>query len=1015
MAVEVASAYVTLMPSMKGFQSRMEKEFRGAQIGASADRQGESIGKRLTSSIGSSMAKWAKRGAVATGAAVVGFLGTAVYKGFQRLKGIENAEAMMKGLGFDPKQIKGISEQAMNAVLGTVYGFDEAMTVAATATAAGVTDIEGYLGTIADVATLTQRDLDDVGGIFNKIMSRGRITLEEINQMPQLPLRELIANFYGVHVEAAEKMITDGQVSADDFLKIMEKYEGAADAAGDTTTGAFALMNAALARFGVALIEDFYPLLGPIFNGLTSMLDNLTATMGPVMEKIATALIGFFTNVYDRAGAVFDFVREGVEGLVKVFTRQGTGQLAAWLGVDQGHFIIDWLQRIRDFVTIDIPAGFEFLGGVIEGVFNIFTMQGTGLLAKTLGVSQDHWIIKHIQDIRQAFSNLFSYITETAIPGFQNFLDEFRTGEGLGGRVRTAIERLSDAVGIFITAVKDTVLPILSDLWTMFVDNVLPILFDVWEFIVGTLAPDIATMFRDHIGPAVTSFWNEDAKPALEALWKFIKDILWPFIEDFYENGIKPTFQFIGEFIESTWQDMIRPVLHFLIDALDDVQGAFDSAKRGIERAWDAIKGIVARPIVAVVEFVNTGIIGTLNKVLEWAGIDTIDPINLPASIKNAAKGYGANTYSGSAGRSNSPWMNNELATGGVLPGYSPGYDDLLFQSTEGYRLALSGGEAIMRPEWTKAVGPNFVSAMNAAARSGGVAGVKQAMGFANGGVFGQQTGDGQGLWDTLKGWGGKVIGGLTDFFSDPLGFIKRAFDGVMDWLSGDNPLFGVGSKLLSDLISAAPGKIKELAFGNTGVNEDWANFAGAGGLPWQAIWGIVKSLFPDAIKTSDVRNSTVAGYGGKSLHASGRAIDFVLNPWSRMVDATKVLSSLMGWTELIHTPAGRWQQSFGKSFTDFLPITKSQHYDHVHAAMKDGGIMPGLYDDGGWLQPGVSLVANKTGKPEAVFTDEQLNRLGGNTHVTINGVPMDSAGQTADEILYQLRRVDRGKYAARR
>ena len=60
-------------------------------------------------------------------------------------------------------------------------------------------------------------------------------------------------------------------------------------------------------------------------------------------------------------------------------------------------------------------------------------------------------------------------------------------------------------------------------------------------------------------------------------------------------------------------------------------------------------------------------------------------------------------------------------------------------------------------------------------------------------------------------------------------------------------------------------------------------------------------------------------------------------------------------------------------------------------------------------------MVANKTGKPEAVFTDEQLNRLGGNTQVTINGVPMDSAGQTADEILYQLRRVDRGKYAARR
>ena len=43
-----------------------------------------------------------------------------------------------------------------------------------------------------------------------------------------------------------------------------------------------------------------------------------------------------------------------------------------------------------------------------------------------------------------------------------------------------------------------------------------------------------------------------------------------------------------------------------------------------------------------------------------------------------------------------------------------------MFSSPTGGRLALSGGEAIMRPEWTQAVGgPSAVDAMNAAARSG--------------------------------------------------------------------------------------------------------------------------------------------------------------------------------------------------------------------------------------------------------------------------------------------------------
>jgi hypothetical protein len=65
---------------------------------------------------------------------------------------------------------------------------------------------------------------------------------------------------------------------------------------------------------------------------------------------------------------------------------------------------------------------------------------------------------------------------------------------------------------------------------------------------------------------------------------------------------------------------------------------------------------------------------------------------------------------------------------GGVLPGYTPGRDVHMFTSPTGGALGLSGGESVMRPEWTKAVGPNFVNFMNKAARTGGVPGVKRAL-----------------------------------------------------------------------------------------------------------------------------------------------------------------------------------------------------------------------------------------------------------------------------------------------
>lgn len=81
-------------------------------------------------------------------------------------------------------------------------------------------------------------------------------------------------------------------------------------------------------------------------------------------------------------------------------------------------------------------------------------------------------------------------------------------------------------------------------------------------------------------------------------------------------------------------------------------------------------------------------------------------------------------------------------ASGGVLPGYTPGRDVHRFWSPTAGGLALSGGEAIMVPEWTKSVGgPAAVEQMNRAAR-GGSAGSSSATAFAAGGVYTARGGD---------------------------------------------------------------------------------------------------------------------------------------------------------------------------------------------------------------------------------------------------------------------------------
>lgn len=102
--------------------------------------------------------------------------------------------------------------------------------------------------------------------------------------------------------------------------------------------------------------------------------------------------------------------------------------------------------------------------------------------------------------------------------------------------------------------------------------------------------------------------------------------------------------------------------------------------------------------------------------------------------------------------------------TGGVMPGYTPGRDVHEFYSPTAGNLYLSGGEAIMRPEWTRAMGGEAgVKAQNDAARAGRLGDLLNMQtgsdAFASGGVYGPvpgvnafaDSGVWKGLWGIVK------------------------------------------------------------------------------------------------------------------------------------------------------------------------------------------------------------------------------------------------------------------------
>src|SRR5690625_3728495 len=96
----------------------MQKEIR-KELEGMCEEVGRESGSRAGRSLGDSLAKWGKRGAILAGGAIAAGLGASLATGFSRLTAIEDAEAMLRGLGHSAEAVESIMQNAMDATEGT--------------------------------------------------------------------------------------------------------------------------------------------------------------------------------------------------------------------------------------------------------------------------------------------------------------------------------------------------------------------------------------------------------------------------------------------------------------------------------------------------------------------------------------------------------------------------------------------------------------------------------------------------------------------------------------------------------------------------------------------------------------------------------------------------------------------------------------------------------------------------------------------------------------------------------
>jgi tape measure domain-containing protein len=531
----------------------------------------------------------------------------------------------------------------------------------------------------------------------------------------------------------------------------------------------------------------------------------------------------------------------------------------------------------------------------------------------------------------------------------------FFTQTELGQQIWSAV---MGAIGAAATWLWETILqPVFAGIGAVFTwiwENVIsPIgtlivnYFRFWGAIAVWLWENVLSPVFAGIGQVFSWIWSNIIEPIVGFIVLAIKG--WGIIfEWLYANVVKPVFDGISSVMGAAWSWIDQHVFTPFKIGIDLLGKAFEGVAKAIGTAWEGIKAAAAAPINFVLDTVwNNGLRSFWNDLVGNLGLNDM---KLPKAglVK--------------------------FASGGVLPGYTPGRDVHQFWSPTAGGLALSGGEAIMRPEFTRAVGgPAGIAALNKAAREGRA--------FANGGVL-DFAGD---VWKNVQ----NAAGVAWEFLSNPSGAIqKHVIDGIIRPLMGDQNIFGqtVGA-LATNTVKSMASLFKGAA----------PAVSGGKGMGWEAMWNAVHARFPD------VRLNSAYRPGSPGYHGKGRAVD--LTP--RMDVFNWLKGAFPGSSELIYSPAGGRQLQNGREYYWPEPV-RSQHFNHVHWAMANGGVIPKLYDQGGWIPHG-GMAVNLSGRPEAVLTPEQsaayvAGRGNGDTNITVQALPGMSPQEQAELVAREFR-----------
>ena len=411
MAIEIATAFVQVVPSMKGVGKAIESAF-GSASETAGNTAGIKAGNGFAGGFGAKLGVITGIAQSVAGKAIEAFMGLSG----EITSASDSAQKFASTLNFagvSERQIKRLTASTQDYADKTVYDLNDIRNTTAQLAANGVPNYDRLAeaaGNLNAVAGGSADTFKSVAMVLTQTAGQGKLTTENWNQLSdaipgasgkiQQALKEA-----GAYTGNFRDAMADGQITAQEFndaIMSLGFTDAAVEAATSASTieGATGNLEAAFVKLGASVLDTAKP---AITGGMSWIADGVTNAV-PVVQAGIEGLIGWFQRLYSKLeenGAItafksaWDTIRDAIMGVVNM--------------------VIDWAH-------MSPPVGLANGIKLVADTLNWFVRHGKELAPIIIGIGTAFAAVKGYQALNsglQALTGTMNTVT-TAAKGVSN-------------------------------------------------------------------------------------------------------------------------------------------------------------------------------------------------------------------------------------------------------------------------------------------------------------------------------------------------------------------------------------------------------------------------------------------------------------------------------------------------------------------------------------------------------------------------------------------------------------------